>query len=293
MSNFTTTQLKKEFIEIDGKKMAFHQSGEGRTVVFLHGNPTSSYLWRNIIPLVSVDYRCIAPDLIGMGDSEKLEKIDEDSYRFLQHRHYLDGFLDTLELNNKIFLVVHDWGSALGFDWANRNRNHIAGIVYMEAIVRPVTWKEWPDASVSIFKGFRSSAGEEMIMKKNLFVEAVLPGSILRKLTEEEMEVYRRPFILPEHRLPTLKWPREIPIDGEPEDVAEVVADYAEWLSVSNIPKLFIDADPGAILTGEQRDFCRNWPNQTEIKVSGSHFVQEDSPNEIGKAIYEWMHKLK
>ena len=293
MSNFTTTQLKKEFIEIDGKKMAFHQSGEGRTGVFLHGNPTSSYLWRNIIPLVSVDYRCIAPDLIGMGDSEKLEKIDEDSYRFLQHRHYLDGFLDTLKLSNKIFMVVHDWGSALGFDWANRNRNHIAGIVYMEAIVRPVTWKEWPDASVSIFKGFRSSAGEEMIMKKNLFVEAVLPGSILRKLTEEEMEVYRRPFILPEHRFPTLKWPREIPIDGEPEDVAEVVADYAEWLSVSNIPKLFIDADPGAILTGEQRDFCRNWPNQTEIKVSGSHFVQEDSPNEIGKAIYEWMQQLK
>jgi len=293
MSNLSGAQLNKEFIEIDGKNMAFHQSGEGTPVVFLHGNPTSSYLWRNIIPIVSVDARCIALDLIGMGDSEKLEKIDEDSYRFFQHRHYLDGFLDALELKNKIILVVHDWGSALGFDWANRNQNLIAGIVYMEAIVRPVTWKEWPDASVSIFKGFRSSAGEEMILKKNLFVEAVLPGSILRKLTEEEMEEYRRPFILPEHRIPTLKWPREIPIDGEPKDVAEVVSDYSEWLSVSDIPKLFIDADPGAILTGEQREYCRNWSNQTEIKVLGSHFIQEDSPYEIGIAILEWMQHLK
>ena len=293
MNDFATAPLSKEFIEIDGKKMAFHQTGEGLPVVFLHGNPTSSYLWRNIIPIVSGNARCIAPDLIGMGDSEKLEEIDEDSYRFFQHRHYLDGFLDALELGSKVFLVVHDWGSALGFDWANRNRSRIAGIVYMEAIVRPVSWKEWPDAAASIFKGFRSSAGEEMILKKNLFVEAVLPGSVLRKLNEEEMEEYRRPFMLPEHRLPTLKWPREIPIDGDPEDVSEVVSDYADWLAVSDIPKLFIDADPGAILIGEQREFCRTWPNQTEIKVSGSHFIQEDSPYEIGKAVSEWLHNLK
>mgnify|MGYP001333497843 CR=1 FL=1 len=292
MSNFSTAQLSKEFIEIDGKKMAFHQAGEGRSVVFLHGNPTSSYLWRNIIPLVSGNARCIAPDLIGMGDSEKMDEIDEDSYRFFQHRHYLDGFLDALGLNNKVLLVVHDWGSALGFDWANRNRNRIAGIVYMEAIVRPVFWKEWPEASVSIFKGFRSSAGEEMILNKNLFVEAVLPGSILRNLSEEEMEEYRRPFIMPEHRLPTLKWPREIPIDGYPKELVEVVSAYAEWLTVSEIPKLFIDADPGAILTGELREYCRSWPNQTEIKVSGSHFVQEDSPYEIGEAISEWIQDL-
>ena len=132
-----------------------------------------------------------------------------------------------------------------------------------------------------------------MIMKKNLFVEAVLPGSVLRKLTEEEMEEYRRPFMLPEHRLPTLKWPREIPIDGEPEDVADIVSDYADWLAVSDIPKLFIDADPGAILIGEQREFCRKWANQTEIRVSGSHFIQEDSPYEIGKAVSEWLNHLK
>ena len=293
MSNFATASLSKEFIEIDGIKMAFHQTGEGRPVVFLHGNPTSSYLWRNIIPLVSGNARCIAPDLIGMGDSEKFEEIDEDSYRFFQHRHYLDGFLDALELGSKVILVVHDWGSALGFDWANRNRNRIAGIIYMEAIVRPVSWKDWPDAAKPIFKGFRSSEGEEMILKKNLFVEAVLPGSILRKLTEEEMEEYRRPFVLPEHRLPTLKWPREIPIDGEPKDVAKVVSEYADWLSVSDIPKLFIDGDPGAILIGEQRNFCRSWPNQKEIKVSGSHFVQEDSPYEIGEAISEWLQDIK
>ena len=293
MTNLQVAQLSKEFIEIDSLKMAFHQAGEGCPVIFLHGNPTSSYLWRNIIPLVSGNARCIAPDLIGMGDSEKLEEVDEDSYRFFQHRHFLDGFLEALKLKTKIILVVHDWGSALGFDWANRNRNRIKGIVYMEAIVRPVTWKEWPEAGSRIFKGFRSSAGEEMILKKNLFVEAVLPGSILRKLTVEEMEEYRRPFLVPEHRLPILKWPREIPIDGEPEDVAKVVSDYADWLNLSDIPKLFIDAEPGAILTGEQREFCRNWPNQTEIKVSGSHFVQEDSPYEIGKAIFEWMKNLK
>ena len=293
MTNLQVAQLSKEFIEIDSLKMAFHQAGEGCPVIFLHGNPTSSYLWRNIIPLVSGNARCIAPDLIGMGDSEKLEEVDEDSYRFFQHRHFLDGFLEALKLKTKIILVVHDWGSALGFDWANRNRNRIKGIVYMEAIVRPVTWKEWPEAGARIFKGFRSSAGEEMILKKNLFVEAVLPGSILRKLTVEEMEEYRRPFLVPEHRLPILKWPREIPIDGEPEDVAKVVSDYADWLNLSDIPKLFIDAEPGAILTGEQREFCRNWPNQTEIKVSGSHFVQEDSPYEIGKAIFEWMKNLK
>ena len=293
MINFSTAQLNKEFIEIDGKNMAYHQTGEGLPVVFLHGNPTSSYLWRNIIPIVAKNARCIAPDLIGMGDSEKLKEINDHTYRFFQHRHYLDGFIDSLELKNKVFLVVHDWGSALGFDWANRNRNRIAGIIYMEAIVRPVSWKDWPDAAKPIFKGFRSSEGEEMILKKNLFVEAVLPGSILRKLTEEEMEEYRRPFVLPEHRLPTLKWPREIPIDGEPKDVAKVVSEYADWLSISDIPKLFIDGDPGAILIGKQRDFCRSWPNQKEIKVSGSHFVQEDSPHEIGEAISEWLKDIK
>ena len=258
MTDFDTTPLSKEFVEIGGKKMAYHEIGEGDPVVFLHGNPTSSYLWRNIIPHVAKKARCIAPDLIGMGDSDKLDATGPDSYRFIHHRHYLNGFLDALELGDHVTFVIHDWGSALGFDWANRNRDRIAGIAYMEAIVRPVTWEEWPEAATPIFQAFRSPAGEEMVIEKNLFVEAVLPGSILRKLSDDEVAEYRRPFRDAEHRRPTLTWPREIPIEGEPADVAEIVADYANWLAGSDIPKLFFDADPGAILKGTQRDFCRN-----------------------------------
>ena len=289
MTDFDTTPLSKEFVEIGGKKMAYHEIGEGDPVVFLHGNPTSSYLWRNIIPHVAKKARCIAPDLIGMVDSDKLDATGPDSYRFIHHRHYLNGFLDALELGDHVTFVIHDWGSALGFDWANRNRDRIAGIAYMEAIVRPVTWEEWPEAATPIFQAFRSPAGEEMVIEKNLFVEAVLPGSILRELSDDEVAEYRRPFRDAEHRRPTLTWPREIPIEGEPADVAEIVADYANWLAGSDIPKLFFDADPGAILKGAQRDFCRNWPNQTEIKVAGSHFIQEDSPYEIGEAIAGWL----
>ena len=220
--------------------MAYHEIGEGDPDVFLHGNPTSSYLWRNIIPHVAKKARCIAPDLIGMGDSDKLDATGPDSYRFIHHRHYLNGLLDALELVDHVTFVIHDW--------ANRNRDRIAGIAYMEAIVRPVTWEEWPEAATPIFQTFRSPAGEEMVIEKNLFVEAVLPGSILRKLSDDELTEYRRPFRDAEHRRPTLTWPREIPIEGEPADVAEIVADYANWLAGSDIPKLFFDADPGAIL---------------------------------------------
>ena len=180
MTDFDTTPLSKEFVEIGGKKMAYHEIGEGDPVVFLHGNPTSSYLWRNIIPHVAKKARCIAPDLIGMGDSDKLDATGPDSYRFIHHRHYLNGFLDALELGDHVTFVIHDWGSALGFDWANRNRDRITGIAYMEAIVRPVTWEEWPEAATPIFQAFRSPAGEEMVIEKTLFVEAVLLGSILR-----------------------------------------------------------------------------------------------------------------
>ena len=292
MTDFDTTPLSKEFVEIGGKKMAYHEIGEGDPVVFLHGNPTSSYLWRNIIPHVAKKARCIAPDLIGMGDSDKLDATGPDSYRFIHHRHYLNGFLDALELGDHVTFVIHDWGSALGFDWANRNRDRITGIAYMEAIVRPVTWEEWPEAATPIFQAFRSSAAEEMVIEKNLFVEAVLPGSILRKLSDDEVAEYRRPFRDAEHRRPTLTWPREIPIEGEPADVVEIVADYANWLAGSDIPKLFFDADPGAILKGAQRDFCCNWPNQTEIQVAGIHFIQEDSPHEIGEAIAGWLPTL-
>ncbi len=293
MSAVGQDPLSKSHLVVDGKQMAFHQSGEGRSVVFLHGNPTSSYLWRNVIPHLSDGARCVAPDLIGHGDSDKLDDTGPGSYRFVQHRNYLDGVLDQLDLGDDIILVVHDWGSALGFDWARRNPNRVAGIAFMESIVRPVTWDEWPEAARGIFQGFRSDDGESMAIDKNLFVEAVLPGSILRDLSEREHDEYRRPFSEPEHRRPTLTWPREIPIEGTPEDVTQIVSDYAEWLASSDMPKLFINAEPGAILTGPQRDFCRSWPNLTEVTVSGSHFIQEDSPAEIGKAIAEWMPPTK
>lgn len=281
--------LAKSYATVEGKRMAFHESGTGDPVVFLHGNPTSSYLWRNVIPHVTGRARCIAPDLIGQGDSDKLDHTGPGSYRFVEHRRYLDGLLDQLDLGDRIVFVIHDWGSALGFDWANRHRDRVAGIVYMEAIVRPVSWSDWPEAARGIFEGFRSPAGEEMVIENNLFVEAVLPAAILRTLTPAEHDEYRRPFLEREHRRPTLTWPREIPIEGEPADVTEIVQSYADWLATADVSKLFVNAEPGAILTGGQREFCRTWPNQTEVTVSGNHFIQEDSPHDIGHAIADWL----
>ena len=288
----SSNPLEKKMIEVNGKQMAVHDSGSGQSVVFLHGNPTSSYLWRNIIPHVATTARCVAPDLIGHGDSDKLDDTSPGQYTFVQHREYLDGVLDALDLGDDIILVIHDWGSALGFDWANRHRDRVAGIVFMEAIVRPVTWDEWPELARPIFQAFRSDAGEEMVIEKNLFVEAVLPGSIIRDLEPAEMDEYRKPFTEPQHRRPTLTWPRQIPIDGEPAEVVEIVQSYADWLSGASLPKLFVNADPGAILTGAQREFVRSWPNLSEVTVHGNHFLQEDSPGEIGQAIQEWMSGL-
>ena len=286
---FSTERLSKQYKTVQGKQMAYHEVGEGDPVVFLHGNPTSSYLWRNIIPHVADRARCIAPDLIGQGDSDKLDDVSEGTYRFVDHREYLDGLLDQLDLGDHITFVIHDWGSALGFDWANRHRDRVAGIAYMEGIVTPIEWANFDEGGRRVFQGFRSPAGEEMVIEKNIFVERVLPSAVLRGLSEEEMVVYREPFLDPQHRRPTLTWPRQIPIEGEPEDVVAIVNDYAEWLKSSDLPKLFVNADPGSILTGPQRDFCRTWPNQTEVTVSGSHFVQENSPNEIGQAIADWL----
>jgi haloalkane dehalogenase len=277
-----------------GRSMAYVDAGSGDPIVFLHGNPTSSYLWRNIMPHLDGLGRCIAPDLIGMGDSEKLPQSGPASYRFVEHRAYLDELLAHLGVTQNVVLVVHDWGSALGFDWGNRHREAMQGYAYMESIVRPVTWDEWPEAARRVFQGFRSPAGEDMVLDKNVFVERVLPGSVLRQMTEAEMAVYRQPYLhAGEDRRPTLTWPREIPIDGEPADVVAIVQDYADWLSSSDIPKLFINAEPGAILTGPQRDFCRRWPNQEEVTVNGSHFIQEDSPDDIGAAIAAFVRRLR
>lgn len=289
----STEPLSKQYKTVNGKQMAYHDVGTGDPVVFLHGNPTSSYLWRDIIPHVSGQARCIAPDLIGQGDSDKLDNPNADSYTFVEHREYLDGLLDQLDLGDNATFVIHDWGSALGFDWANRHRDRVAGICYMEAIVRPVTWDEWPEGATDIFKAMRSEAGEEMVITKNLFVEAILPASIMRKLSDEEMNEYRRAFTQPgEDRRPTLTWPRQIPLAGEPADVVEIVQSYADWLSSSDVPKLFINAEPGTILTGAQREFARSWPNQTETTVAGIHFIQEDSADEIGNAIASWLPSL-
>lgn len=283
------TELPKSKISVNNKNMAYVEMGQGKTMLFLHGNPTSSYLWRNIMPYFSNIKRCVAPDLIGMGDSEKLDSNEVGTYNFFEHQKWLNDLLETLNLGDKLILVLHDWGSVLGFDWARKNIDRVAGIVYMEGIVCPLSWDDWDEKSAPLFQAFRSDAGENMIIEKNIFVERVLPGSVLRGLTKEEMEVYRRPFLKKEDRRPTLDWPNQIPIDNKPKDVVEVVDEYSKFFCIDNTPKLFINADPGAILIGKQREFCRSWPNQYEFTVPGSHFIQEDSPDLIGEGIFNWL----
>jgi haloalkane dehalogenase len=282
---------EKKYKEIFGKRMAYMEQGEGDPIVFLHGNPTSSYLWRNIMPHLEGKGRLIAPDLIGMGDSDKLDDSGPGSYTYVEQRKYLFALLEELGVKENVTLIIHDWGSGLGFHWAHQNPDAVIGIAFMEAIVAPIpTWDAFPEASQKIFQGFRSDAGEEMVLTNNIFVEGVLPGSILRDLSDTEMAEYRRPFLEPgEGRRPTLTWPRQIPIAGEPADVVQIVSDYSQWLAQCDVPKLFVNAEPGALITGSVRDFVRSWPNITEVTVPGIHFIQEDSPNEIGKAILDWL----
>src|SRR5499426_4159819 len=278
-----------------GSEMAYVEVGEGDPVVLLHGNPTSSYLWRNVLPHLHPLGRCIAPDLIGMGDSDKLPDSGPGSYRFVEHRRYLDALLEALGVRERVTLVVHDWGSALGFDWANRHREAVKGIAYMEAIVRPQAWDHWDSLNMRpALKALRSEAGEAMVLQENFFIEKILPGAILRTLSAEEMAEYRRPFAEPgEGRRPTLTWPRQILIEGEPADVTAIVAAYADWLAKSDVPKLFVKAEPGLLMSGGSNlDFARGLRAQTEVTVAGLHFLQEDSPDEIGRAIAGWMKAL-
>ena len=279
----------KKYIDVLGKQIAYVEMGEGDPIIFQHGNPTSSYLWRNILPQLQRLGRCIAMDLIGMGDSEKLEDEGNMTYSYNTHKKYFDGFLDAIGVESNATLVIHDWGSALGFDWANDYPEKVKAICYMEGIVRSMEWEDWNEDAKGIFQGFRSPAGEEMILEKNLFIEAVLPGSILRKLSDAEMNEYRRPFNDKKSRRPTLDWPRQIPLENDPPEICKIVDSYSQWMAENNIPKLFINAEPGAILIGKQREFCRTWKNQKEVTVKGSHFIQEDSPNEIGNAIFDWL----
>ena len=279
----------QQFVDVSGKRIAYLEAGTGDPIVLLHGNPTSSYLWRNIITELERTGRVIAPDLIGQGDSEKLPVSEgADRYSFEVAFDYLDRLLREIDAYQNVTLVIHDWGSGLGFHWARHNPERVKGIAYMEAIVMPMTWEDWPEGARGIFQGFRSAKGEDLVLQRNMFVEAVLPSSILRDLTEEEMNAYRAPFDTPEHRQPTLNWPRQIPIEGEPAHMVELVEAYGAFMAASPIPKLFINADPGSILVGKQREFCRSWPNQTEVTVKGLHFVQEDSPEEIGQAVAAW-----
>jgi haloalkane dehalogenase len=272
-------------VAVEDSEMSYVDTGgDGPIAVFLHGNPTSSYLWRNVIKEVAPIARCLAPDLIGMGDSGE----SSSGYRFVDHRRYLDAWFDAVVGDRQVFLVIHDWGSGLGFHWARRHPEQVTGIAYMEAIVRPIeSWDDWAEGSRKIFKAMRSAAGEEIILEKNVFVERILPASIIRKLSEEEMDRYRARFTEPgESRRPTLTWPRQLPIGGEPRDVHEIVEAYSKWLQASDsVPKLLINADPGIVLIGPQREFARQLPNQEEITVKGLHFIQEDSPSEIGEAV--------
>ena len=284
----------QKFCEVRGKRLAYLEAGSGAPIVLLHGNPTSSYLWRDVIPHLAGSGRVIAPDLIGHGDSDKLPASEGPGrYSFEGTYDYLSDMLDALGVTSNVTLVLHDWGSALGFHWAYSHRDRVRAIAYMEGIVRPLrSWDEWPENARGIFQGFRSAKGEDLILKRNIFIEAVLPGSIMRKLSEEEMAHYRAPFLREEDRQPTLNWPRQIPVAGEPANIVALVEQYADWLRDSPLPKLFINAEPGSILVGAQREFCRSWPNQTEVTVNGVHFIQEDSADDIGKAVAIWLKAI-
>ncbi len=270
-------------------EVSYVDVGQGEPIVFLHGNPTSSYLWRNIIPYVSVLGRCLAPDLVGMGQSRPSPS---GAYRFIDHARYLDAWFEAVGLVSNVTLVLHDWGSALGFYRACRHPEQIRAVAYMESIVAPRRWEDFPHGRDQLFRALRSKEGERLVLEDNFFIETVLPKSTIRRLGEAEMEAYRRPFLRREARIPTLVWPRELPIEGEPADVVAIVESYAAWLSRSQLPKLFINADPGALLTGRARDVCRQWPNQQEVTVKGIHYVQEDSPAEIGAALRAFLKPL-
>jgi haloalkane dehalogenase len=288
-----TDELPKHTCEVDGKRMAYVELGEGPPIVFLHGNPASSYIWRNIMPVVAPHGRCIAPDLIGMGDSEKLEGDDPMRYGFLQHRRFVEGLLNGIGVTEEVVLVGQDWGGALAMDWASRHRESVRGIVYFETIVRSRSWDEMDQSVREMFERIRSPEGETLVLRDNLFVEKSFSERMLRRLSDAEWAVYRRPYLnAGEDRRPTLTFPRELPINGKPHHTAEAVKAYSEWMAINDVPKLFIDGDPGAIIIGPIREFCRSWKHQEEVRVKGKHFLQEDSPLEISEAIANWLKRL-
>jgi haloalkane dehalogenase len=270
-------------------EISFVDVGHGDPIVFLHGNPTSSYLWRNIIPHVGDLGRCLAPDLVGMGQSAPAPG---GGYRFADHARYLDAWFEALGLTRNVALVLHDWGSALGFQWASRHPERVRALAYMEAIVAPRRWDDVPPGRDGMFRALRSPEGERLIFDENFFVETVLPKGVNRSLSDAEMDAYRRPFGDRASRVPMLAWPRELPIEGEPADVVALVECYGAWLEQSDVPKLWVNADPGSLLTGRARELCRRFPNQREVTVKGIHYVQEDCPAEIGQALRMFLQEL-
>ena len=288
-----TMSYEKKFASVKGKQIAYVEEGSGDPIVLLHGNPTSSFLWRNVIPELVESGRVIVPDLIGQGDSEKLPASEgPERYSLEVAYSYVDGLLESIGANENVTLVIHDWGTGVGFLWAMRHPAAVKGVAYMEGIVKPVSWSDWPESAVGIFKGFRSDKGEDLILNRNMFIEGVLPSSVIRPLSNTEMDAYRAPHLETDDRQPLLNWPRQIPIEGEPKDIVALVNEYGAFMAASEIPKLFINADPGSILVGAQREFCRSWPNQQEVTVKGLHFIQEDSPVEIGQAVANWLKAL-
>ena len=285
---------KLKYKDVKGSRMAYVDEGQGDAIVFAHGNPTSSYLWRNVMPHLEGMGRLVAADMIGMGGSAKLGKSGPGRYNYAEQRDYLFTLWDSLDLGDNVLLVLHDWGSALGFDWAYQHRDRVQGIAFMEALAAPSRWADFPDDVMNLFRGFRSPAGEHMVLEQNLWIEGVLPALIQRQLSDEEMDHYRQPFASPgEDRRPTLSWPRNLPIDGEPADVVAMVNEYGQWLAGSDVPKLFINAEPGETINERVREIIRTWPRLTETTVSGRHFIQEDSPDETGQAIARFARGLR
>ncbi|HEX6242325.1 MAG TPA: haloalkane dehalogenase [Polyangiales bacterium] len=284
----------KHFVNIRGFRLAYVERGSGSVLVFLHGNPTSSYLWRNLMGPLSARYRCLAPDLIGMGDSDKLPETGPDAYGFGTHQAFLDAWFEAVVPREPVVLVVHDWGSALGLDWARRHPERVRGIAYMEAIMGSMPLSALPPAGQTFFAAIRSDAGEQLVLKDNVFLERMLsPESTLVPISAADADEYRRPFRQPgEARRPTLSWPRLLPFDGEPPEICALVERYRAWFSRSSVPKLFVDAQPGRILVGPLRELCSSFPNQRRVTVPGLHYPQEDSPMEIVAALEAWLPTL-
>jgi haloalkane dehalogenase len=281
---------EKKRMEVNGKQMAYVDTGDGDPIVFFHGNITSSYMWRNVIPHVEGFARCIAIDNIGQGDSDKLEG---SMYRLADHQPFTNGLLAALGIEENFTIVTHDWGAQLGLTWASEQKDALKGIVMCQGVIGNFHWDHWPPDVRVLFKRFRSGEGEELVLQENFFVEKILPAMVVGEVTEEIHNEYRRPYHNPgEDRRPTLTWPREIPIEGEPADTLDIIERNNAWVAESPVPKLFINTEPGAVLVGEHRDMVRSWPNVSEVTVKGLHYCHEDSPDEMGRAIADWYQTL-